>query len=156
MARQVDGVRSVLDDGVTIEHFEEVGWMSERTWVAHCICPNAEEIGRMGRWGTGVAHCPSSNLILGGGLAPVGEFRAAGVPVGLGCDGSASADSASLWLEARTAMRAATPISTWSWIRLTARSSATSESISTPRFIGPGCITRTCGAARPSFSRSRP
>jgi cytosine/adenosine deaminase-related metal-dependent hydrolase len=87
-----------------LEQFEAVGWASDRAWVAHCICPNAEEIGRMGRWGTGVAHCPSSNLILGGGLAPVGEFRAAGVPVGLGCDGSASADSASLWLEARTAM----------------------------------------------------
>jgi cytosine/adenosine deaminase-related metal-dependent hydrolase len=87
-----------------LEQFEEVGWGGGRAWVAHCICPNQAEIERMGRWGTGVAHCPSSNLILGGGLAPIGEFRAAGVPVGLGCDGSASADSASLWLEARMAM----------------------------------------------------
>jgi cytosine/adenosine deaminase-related metal-dependent hydrolase len=87
-----------------IEHFEDVGWGGARAWVAHCICPNPAEVERLGRWGTGVAHCPSSNLILGGGLAPVGELRAAGVPVGLGCDGSASADSASLWLEARTAM----------------------------------------------------
>jgi cytosine/adenosine deaminase-related metal-dependent hydrolase len=87
-----------------LEQFEEVGWAGPRAWVAHCICPNPAEIERMGAWGTGVAHCPSSNLILGGGLAPIGEFRAAGVPVGLGCDGSASADSASLWLEARTAM----------------------------------------------------
>jgi cytosine/adenosine deaminase-related metal-dependent hydrolase len=87
-----------------LEQFEEVGWGGSRAWVAHCICPNQAEIERMGGWGTGVAHCPSSNLILGGGLAPIGEFRAAGVPVGLGCDGSASADSASLWLEARTAM----------------------------------------------------
>jgi cytosine/adenosine deaminase-related metal-dependent hydrolase len=51
-----------------------------------------------------VAHCPSSNLVLGGGLAPVRELRAAGVPVGLGCDGSSSNDAANLWLEARTAM----------------------------------------------------
>lgn len=87
-----------------LEQFEEVGWATDRAWVAHCICPNAEEVARMGRWGTGVAHCPSSNMILGGGLAPVTDLRAAGVPVGLGCDGSASADSASLWLEARTAM----------------------------------------------------
>ena len=52
----------------------------------------------------GAAHCPSGNMILGSGLAPVAELRAAGVPVGLGVDGSSSADSASLWLEARTAM----------------------------------------------------
>ena len=87
-----------------LEQFEEVGWAGDRAWVAHCICPNQDEIERMGRWGTGVAHCPSSNIILGGGLAPVAELRRAAVPVGLGCDGSASADSASLWLEARTAM----------------------------------------------------
>ena len=87
-----------------IDHFAEVGWGGDRAWVAHCICPNPEEVARLGAWGTGVAHCPSSNMILGGGLAPVAELRAAGVPVGLGCDGSSSADSASLWLEARTAM----------------------------------------------------
>jgi len=87
-----------------MDHFEDVGWAGPRAWVAHCICPNPAEIVRMGAWGTGVAHCPSSNLILGGGLAPVQELRHAGVPVGLGCDGSASADSASLWMEARNAM----------------------------------------------------
>jgi len=87
-----------------IDHFAEVGWGGDRAWVAHCICPNPDEIARLGAWGTGVAHCPSSNMILGGGLAPVREFRAAGVPVGLGCDGSSSGDSASLWMEARNAM----------------------------------------------------
>ncbi len=87
-----------------IEHFEDCGWGTDRSWVAHCIYPNADEIARMGRWGTGVAHCPSSNMMIGGGMAPVAEFRAAGVPVGLGCDGSASTDAASLWLESRTAM----------------------------------------------------
>ncbi len=87
-----------------VDYFEEVGWGSSRSWIAHCIWPDAEEVVRLGAWGTGAAHCPSSNMILGSGLAPVAELRAAGVPVGLGCDGSASADSASLWLEARTAM----------------------------------------------------
>ena len=88
-----------------IEQFEEVGWGSDRSWVAHCIYPNAEEIARLGRWGTGVAHCPSSNCMIGGGgIAPVRAYRAAGVPVGLGCDGSASTDSASLWMEARNTL----------------------------------------------------
>ena len=87
-----------------VELFEEVGWMSERSWIAHCVHPNSIEIERLGRAGVGVAHCPSSNLLLVRGMAPVAELRAAGAPVGLGCDGSASTDSASLWLEARTAL----------------------------------------------------
>jgi len=89
----------------TIEQFEEVGWLSDRSWVAHCIYPNAGEVARLGAAGVGVAHCPSSNMMIGGGgIAPVSDFRSAGVPVGLGCDGSASTDSASLWMEARNAM----------------------------------------------------
>lgn len=89
----------------TIEHFEDVGWMTDRSWVAHCIYPDAAEIARLGRAGVGVAHCPSSNMMIGGGgLAPVADLRAAGSPVGLGCDGSASTDHASLWLEARMAL----------------------------------------------------
>ena len=88
-----------------IELFEDVGWGSARSWVAHCIYPNRAEIARMGGWGTGVAHCPSSNMMIGGGgIAPVTDLRAAGAPVGLGCDGSASTDCASLWLEARGAL----------------------------------------------------
>jgi cytosine/adenosine deaminase-related metal-dependent hydrolase len=73
--------------------------------VAHCIYPNAAEVRRLGAAGVGVAHCPSSNMLIGGGgFAPVRELRSAGAPVGLGCDGSASADSASLWIEARAAL----------------------------------------------------
>ncbi len=87
-----------------VELFEDVGWGSSRSWVAHCVHPNAAEVERLGKWGTGVSHCPSSNQILGAGLAPVAELRAAGVPVGIGCDGSASADSASLWMESRNAL----------------------------------------------------
>ncbi|MGE0879388.1 MAG: 8-oxoguanine deaminase [Acidimicrobiia bacterium] len=88
----------------TIDHFESVGWMTERSWVAHCVRPNAAEVARLGAATVGVAHCPSSNQMIGAGLAPISELRLAGVPVGLGCDGSASTDCASLWLEARAAL----------------------------------------------------
>ena len=88
-----------------VEQFAEVGWLTSRAWVAHCIYPNDEEIARLGAAGVGVAHCPSSNMILGNRLVcPVHDMRTAGVPVGLGCDGSASNDIGSLWLEARTAL----------------------------------------------------
>lgn len=87
-----------------MEYLERTGWCSDRTWVAHCVMPNVEEIVRLGVAGVGVAHCPSSNLILSSGIAPVVALRSAGVAVGLGVDGSSSADSASLWLEARQAM----------------------------------------------------
>ena len=89
----------------TVEHFEDVGWLSGRSWVAHCIYPNPSEVARLGGAGVGVAHGPSSNMMIGGGgIAPVIELLAAGSPVGLGCDGSASTDHASLWLEARGAL----------------------------------------------------
>jgi cytosine/adenosine deaminase-related metal-dependent hydrolase len=87
-----------------VELFDDLGWGSDRSWVAHCIFPGEDGIRRLGECGTGVAHCPSSNMLISQGLAPVAELRAAGVPVGLGCDGSASTDHASLWLEARTAL----------------------------------------------------
>lgn len=89
----------------TVDHFEEVGWMQSRSWVAHCVYPNAAEVERLGTAGVGVSHCPSSNMLLaGGGIAPVASLRHAGVPVGLGCDGSSSNDAGSMWLEARTAL----------------------------------------------------
>lgn len=87
-----------------MEYLERTGWSSDRTWVAHCVMPNPDEVARLGAAGVGVAHCPSSNLILASGISPVVDLRAAGVHVGLGVDGSSSADSASLWLEARQAM----------------------------------------------------
>ena len=86
------------------QYLEEVGWCTDRTWVAHCVMPNDDEIARLGKAGIGAAHCPSSNLILSSGISPVVALRRAGVHVGLGVDGSSSADSASLWLEARQAM----------------------------------------------------
>ena len=103
------------DDDYSLSHFgcrpteylERTGWCSERTWVAHCVMPDSDEIQRLGAAGIGVAHCPSSNMILSSGIAPVVPLRAAGVSVGLGVDGSSSADSASVWMEARQAMLSA-------------------------------------------------
>ncbi len=87
-----------------VDLYEDVGWMSDRTWGAHVVRPDPGEVARLGAAGVGVAHCPSSNMILSSGIAPVVDLRAAGCPVGLGCDGSSSADAASLWQEARLAM----------------------------------------------------
>jgi cytosine/adenosine deaminase-related metal-dependent hydrolase len=87
-----------------VEYLADVGWLTDRAWLAHVVWPSPADVQRLGAARVGAAHCPSSNMVLGSGLAPVAELRAAGVPVGLGVDGSASADSASLWLEARTAM----------------------------------------------------
>jgi len=87
-----------------MDYLEEVGWCTDRTWLADCVMPNPQEIKRLGAARIGVAHCPSSNLILSSGVAPVIDLIAAGVHVGIGVDGSSSADSASMWLEARQAM----------------------------------------------------
>ncbi len=87
-----------------VEHFDELGWNEGNAWVAHCIFANEDEMARLGAGGTSVAHCPSSNMLIAGGATPVSRLKAHGVAVGLGCDGSASTDHASLWLEARTAL----------------------------------------------------
>jgi cytosine/adenosine deaminase-related metal-dependent hydrolase len=87
-----------------MEYLERTGWCSDRTWVAHCVMPNPDEVRRLGAAGIGVAHCPTSNLILASGIAPAVDLRAAGVKVGLGVDGSSSADAGSLWMEARQAL----------------------------------------------------
>lgn len=87
-----------------VELYEDVGWLSDRSWGAHVVRPNDKEIVRLGEAGVGIAHCPSSNMILSSGIAPVVAMRDAGCPVGLGCDGSSSADSGSMWQEARLAM----------------------------------------------------
>jgi cytosine/adenosine deaminase-related metal-dependent hydrolase len=87
-----------------VDLYEDVGWMSDRSWGAHVVRPDPEEVRRLGAAGVGIAHCPSSNMILSSGIAPVVDLRHAGCSVGLGCDGSSSADAASLWQEARLAM----------------------------------------------------
>jgi cytosine/adenosine deaminase-related metal-dependent hydrolase len=88
----------------SMDHFEEVGWGTDRSWVAHCVYPDDDEVSRLGKWHTGIAHCPSANSLYSKSIAPVRALRDAGARVGLGCDGSSSADHMSLWLEARTAL----------------------------------------------------
>ena len=86
------------------QYAEELGWAGDDVWHAHCVKLDAEEIDLFARTRTGVAHCPCSNCRLGSGIAPVRAMRDAGVPLGLGVDGSASNDMASLIGEARQAM----------------------------------------------------
>ena len=86
------------------EFAEDCGWLGDDVWHAHCVKLDAPGIARFGATGTGVAHCPCSNMRLASGIAPVAALRRAGVPVGLGVDGSASNDGSDLLGEARQAM----------------------------------------------------
>jgi cytosine/adenosine deaminase-related metal-dependent hydrolase len=86
------------------QYAEDLGWTGPDVWHAHCVKLDAGEIGLFAASRTGVAHCPCSNCRLGSGIAPVRAMRDAGVPVGLGVDGSASNDAGSLIAEARQAM----------------------------------------------------
>ncbi|KRE80836.1 8-oxoguanine deaminase [Arthrobacter sp. Soil762] len=88
----------------TVDYLESVGWLGNRTWLGHGIHFNNDEIARLGAAGTAVAHCPTSNMRLASGTARVLELEAAGVPVGLGVDGSASNDASNMMLEARQAL----------------------------------------------------
>ena len=86
------------------DYAREVNWVGDDVWHAHCVCLNEREIGVFARTGTGVCHCPSSNMRLASGVAPVRKMLDSGVRVGLGVDGSASNDSSHLLDEARHAM----------------------------------------------------
>jgi len=87
-----------------VDLLDETGWMSKRTWLAHGIHFNAEEIGRLGRAGVGVGHCAASNMVLASGICPTCELEAVGSPVGLGVDGSASNDSSNMMEAVRHAL----------------------------------------------------
>ncbi|MCL6510080.1 MAG: 8-oxoguanine deaminase [Anaerolineae bacterium] len=86
------------------EYAEDLSWVGADVWHAHCVKLDDAGIALFGRTGTGVAHCPCSNMRLASGIAPVRKMRAHGVPVGLGVDGSASNDASHLLNEVRTAM----------------------------------------------------
>jgi len=87
-----------------VGYMQEVEWVGEDVWFAHAVWVNEEEIQVFARHRCGVAHCPTSNMRLASGIAPVKEYLAAGVKVGLGVDGSASNDGSHLLAEARQAM----------------------------------------------------
>ena len=87
-----------------VEYLERLGWLDGDVWCAHCVHLDGSDVARFGETGTGVAHCPSSNLRLGAGVAPVRELLGAGVRVGLGVDGSASNERGDLFLEVKQAL----------------------------------------------------
>lgn len=87
-----------------VDYLEEVGWLGPRTWLAHGIHFTTEECRRLGAHKVGVCHCPASNAVLASGFCPVNELQAAGSPVGLGVDGSASNDASNLIEAARHAL----------------------------------------------------
>jgi 8-oxoguanine deaminase len=90
-----------------VEYLEELGWLGDDVWLAHCVHLDEREVHRFGETRTGVAHCPSSNARLGAGMAPVAALTAAGAPVGLGVDGAASNEAGELAGELRQALLAA-------------------------------------------------
>jgi cytosine/adenosine deaminase-related metal-dependent hydrolase len=92
-----------------VEFLRRLGWLGEDVWLAHCVHLSREEVCLFGETGTGVAHCPSSNFRLGSGTSPVRALLAAGAPVGLGVDGSASNDSSNMLAEVRMALLAHRP-----------------------------------------------
>ncbi len=87
-----------------VAYMQEVGWIGNDVWFAHSVHVNHDEIELYAHTGCGVAHCPSSNMRLASGIAPILEMLTSGVKVGLGVDGSASNDSSHLLAEARQAM----------------------------------------------------
>jgi 8-oxoguanine deaminase len=119
MARSYAGVRlhthlaeDQSDIDYSLAHFglspgdyaESVGWLGHDVWHAHCVKLSDDSILKFGQTGTGVAHCPCSNMRLGSGIAPIRKMLDHGVPVGLGSDGAASNDATNLLQEARMAM----------------------------------------------------
>ncbi|MFY0699668.1 MAG: 8-oxoguanine deaminase [Bermanella sp.] len=87
-----------------LDYLESVGWMHERTWLAHGIHFNEDEIKRLGKAKVGITHCPSSNMVLASGICRINELKAAGARLGLGVDGSASNDHSNLMQEVRQAL----------------------------------------------------
>ncbi|MFC2049035.1 8-oxoguanine deaminase [Elusimicrobiota bacterium] len=87
-----------------LEYMQKVGWLGNDVWFAHCVHLNDDEIKIMSETGSGVAHCPTSNLRLGSGIAPIRKMLEAGVKVSLAVDGSASNDSSDMLGELRMAM----------------------------------------------------
>jgi 8-oxoguanine deaminase len=90
-----------------VQYLDDLGWLGDDVWLAHCVHLDPAAVGRLGETGTGVAHCPSSNARLGAGVAPVADRLAAGAPVGLGVDGAASNEAGQLGPELRQALLAA-------------------------------------------------
>jgi cytosine/adenosine deaminase-related metal-dependent hydrolase len=87
-----------------VEYLDRLGWLDGDVWCAHCVHLSSTEVARFAETGTGVAHCPTSNLRLGAGIAPVRELLDTGCRVGLGVDGSASNERSDLFAEVKQAL----------------------------------------------------
>ena len=87
-----------------VEYLDRLGWLAGDVWCAHCVHLSAADVARFAETGTGVAHCPTSNLRLGAGIAPVRDLLDAGARVGLGVDGSASNERGDLLAEVKQAL----------------------------------------------------
>ena len=86
-----------------LDLLEEIGWLADDVWLAHGVRFDDTEVARLGQAGTGISHCPSSNMLLASGICRAKELEAAGAPVGLGVDGSASNDCSNMMQEVRQA-----------------------------------------------------
>jgi cytosine/adenosine deaminase-related metal-dependent hydrolase len=87
-----------------VDYLADLDWLGPDVWIAHAVHLNSQDIEKLAKAGVGVAHCPSSNMLLGSGIAPIPEMLAAGMKVGLAVDGSASNDASNMIREARQAM----------------------------------------------------
>jgi cytosine/adenosine deaminase-related metal-dependent hydrolase len=87
-----------------VEYLEQVGWLAEDVWCAHCVHLSDDDVATFGKHDVGVAHCPTSNMRLGAGIARVRELLDANVRVGLGVDGSASNERGDLFLEVKQSL----------------------------------------------------
>ena len=93
-----------LFDCTPVEYLERVGWLADDVWCAHCVHLSDDDVQTFARAGVGVAHCPTSNLRLGAGVAPVRAMLDAGVRVGLGVDGSASNERSDIFVDVKNAL----------------------------------------------------
>jgi cytosine/adenosine deaminase-related metal-dependent hydrolase len=122
-----------------VEYMEDLSWAGPDVWYAHAVHVADDEVARMGTDGTGVAHCQTSNMRLASGLAPVSRYLDAGVPVGLGVDGSASNDSSNMMGEVRQALllnRLAVSPGIGSGPQMTARQALTLATVAGARVLG--------------------
>lgn len=132
-------------------YMADLGWVGEDVWWAHSVYVNDDEIKMMAETGTGVAHCPSSNMRLGSGIARVRAMLDAGVKVGLGVDGSASNDSSHMLTEARMALLlqrvscGASAFSVYEALQLATRGSASVLGRKDIGFLAPGAAADFIG-----------
>jgi cytosine/adenosine deaminase-related metal-dependent hydrolase len=143
-----------------VELAESLGWVGDDVWHAHMVHPNAAEVARLGATRTGAAHCPTSNMRLGSGIAPIGALVAAGARIGIGVDGSASNDSSHMLDEVRHAMllqrvgRGAKAITAREVLRLATRGGASVLGRDDIGYLAPGMAADIVGIRLDSLAMS--